>query len=380
MSSLYSLLSTGDRSHRPVVPAVRGEQTGFSLLIAARRRWGTRWGRAKWAVMGCYLAFVAGTSALLQFELGQLGPTPHQALAFGISAIAALDLVLTLLLVLRLPQAKAQRRRDLDACQAERERIARDMHDSLLQGTQALLFRLQMWEEYPAIPPELRYEIARIVRQTRAVVVESRERILMTRRPPSADLPEALGAIGDETSAGRTATFNVSVAGEARSLSAEAKDQLLQIAREAVRNACRHAQASRIAVSLRYNRRSLLMCIVDDGRGIDPTVAQRRSAATHFGLTGMRERSAQLGGHLRIYSRPGMGMRVELRVPASMVYEDACGGFWQHKGRGLLLPANSYLIERLRMLRNFDLQARLSWRRFIPFSGPQPRVPGVSIN
>ena len=199
--------------------------------------------------------------------------------------------------------------------QAERERIARDIHDTLLQGTQALLFRLQIWEDHPEIPDSLRKEIAVVIQHTHAIVAEGRERILKMRQAAPADLPDALAAIGHEASAGSGAAFNVSVTGAPRSLDPDTRDQLTQLAREAVRNAHRHADARRISISLRYRRLSLLLAVVDDGCGFDPAAVEGGRDPTHFGLVGIRERAAQLGGHLRIDSRPGSGTRIEVVVP-----------------------------------------------------------------
>jgi signal transduction histidine kinase len=265
------------------------------------------------------------------------GPKHHQTMALEVSTTVAVILAVTLLFVLRLERERGKCFPDLDVCQAERERIARDIHDTLLQGTQALLFRLQTWEDHPAIPESLRNELAKVVLQTKSIVIESRERILLMRRAAQADLPEALAAIGHEASVGKGATFDVRVAGEARSLRSEAKDQLIQIAREAVRNAYQHAGARRIVVSLRYRRQSLMMSVVDDGCGIDPAFVESTSTSIHFGLIGMQERATRLRGNLRINSRLGIGTRIEVTAPARIVFQDAPKWPWQGKVSTLAL-------------------------------------------
>lgn len=225
-------------------------------------------------------------------------------------------------MVLMLEVITGRRRRAIEARRAERERIARDLHDTLLQGTQALLFRLQMWEQDPDIPEALRQEIAAVVRQTQSMVIEGRERILMIRRaderPP--DLAQALAAMGHEVARGRGATFEVEVAGKAKRLTQEATRQLIDIAREAVRNAYQHAQATRIVIDLQYRRRSLVMRIADNGNGIDPVILESRVGSSHFGLTGMRERAGELGGRLKVQSQPGAGTAVEVVVAARIAF------------------------------------------------------------
>jgi signal transduction histidine kinase len=258
-----------------------------------------------------------------------LGAMHHRVMMLGVGTALSMLMALLFLLALRSTQNRSRDRLGFDAGRAERERIARDLHDTLLQGTQALLFRLQMWQDHPEIPAALQDEIARVVLQTKSLVVESRERILMMRQAPPAELPETLAEIGEEASAGQSAHFAIDVAGEARKLHANTKDQLIHIAREAIRNAYRHAGANRVTVSLRYRRQSLLMSIADDGCGIDPKLLNGAPSSAHFGLTGMRERSKQMGGDFRIQCGPDVGTRIEVTVPAAAAFQDALRWPWQ---------------------------------------------------
>ena len=131
----------------------------------------------------------SATSAVLRFNVR---PMLYQRPAFKVAAGVLLLLIVALLFFLRLDQVQRRYRRSMDARHAERERIARDIHDTLLQGVQALLFRLQMWEEDSNIPQYLRAQLAEVVRQTKSIVLEGRERILMMRRTEaqSADLAQ----------------------------------------------------------------------------------------------------------------------------------------------------------------------------------------------
>jgi signal transduction histidine kinase len=220
----------------------------------------------------------------------------------------------------------------MDARHAERERIARDLHDTLLQGIQALLFRLQIWASDPAIPEERRNEIATVVTQAREIVMEGRDRIMTLRRaePESKDLLESLTVIGGRESAGQVATFEISASGKPRPLLSETCQQLIDIGREAIRNAHQHAGASRVAMSVDYRNSSLCLRIMDDGRGIDPEILEAGHRRGHFGLLGMRERAAQLGAHLRIESNGGAGTRITVTVPGGVAFVDRWKWPWRH--------------------------------------------------
>lgn len=213
-------------------------------------------------------------------------------------------------------------RERLQARKAERERIARDLHDTLLQGTQALLFRLQAWANDPAIPAARREEIAAVLVQARAIVVDGRDRLTALRStdPECQDLLESLTAAAHTESFGKPARLQVTSSGRRRPVLMEAGGQLVDIAREAIRNAHRHAGASLVAVSVDYHDGSLRLEIVDDGHGIDPAVLQA-GCRGHFGLVGMRERAAELGARFSVERNGTGGTRVTVVAPAGVVFQ-----------------------------------------------------------
>jgi signal transduction histidine kinase/ligand-binding sensor domain-containing protein len=262
------------------------------------------------------------TSTVLKFTVT---PAFYQRLGIKIACGALAMIMLSLIFFAWMQHLQSRYRRGVEARHAERERIARDMHDTLLQGFQALLFRLQLWEEDRSIPEPLRSEIAALSHQTKAIVLESRERILMMRRTDAqpADLSASLAAIGSEARADKSPVFEVTTTGEPRILTVEAKEQLVDIAREAVRNAYQHARAGRVEVSLEYRKRSLFMRITDDGRGFDSAAAESGIESKHFGLTGMRERAQQLGAEFRMRSAIGAGTQIEVAVPGRSAFRDA---------------------------------------------------------
>jgi signal transduction histidine kinase len=272
------------------------------------------------------------TNAVLSFNVR---PAFYQRLSVKIAGGVLALLILALVFVVRLEHLHKRYRRGIEARHAERERIARDMHDTLLQGVQALLFRLQMWEEDRNIPALQRSEIAAVSLQTKSIILKSRERILMIRRTDAqpADLVESLAAIGNESPLGTTPAFEVKTVGSPETLTIDAKEQLLDIAREAVRNACQHARATRVEVTVDYRKRSLIMRITDDGQGFDASVTEGRTESIHFGLMGMRERAKQLKAEFHIQSKAGSGTRIDVIVPARAAFRDAFQRTW-HKTTG----------------------------------------------
>jgi signal transduction histidine kinase/ligand-binding sensor domain-containing protein len=260
-------------------------------------------------------------------------PALYQRLGFKIAVGVFAFVVLIVLFFFRLEQLQRRYRRGVEARQAEREQIARDLHDTLLQGVQAMLFRVQIWGDDSDIPQARRSEMAAVAHQTKAMVVEGRERILMMRRTDalSADFAESLASLGGDASIGTAPAFELNIKGQPRTLTMAVEEQLLDVAREAVRNACQHSGSSRVVLDLEYRRRSLMMTITDDGRGFDPEKPPQGAATKHFGLVGMRERARQVGAELRIHSTSHSGTRVEMVVPAAAAYRDTFRWPWQRR-------------------------------------------------
>jgi signal transduction histidine kinase len=252
---------------------------------------------------------------------------------FRLACLGALLVLIWLVFLFRMEQVKVLLRQRMAARHAERERIARDLHDTLLQGIQALLFRLQIWAGDPRIARERREEIAAVVLQARAIVVEGRDRLVALRAtdPECQDLVESLTEVANTESTGKQARFEISSSGRQRPLLAEACRQLADIAREAIRNTHQHARASLVAMSVDYRTTSLRLQIVDDGCGIDPAVLRAGNLRGHFGLLGMRERAAQLGARFRVERNGINGTRITVVAPAGVVFRDRWRLPWRHR-------------------------------------------------
>jgi signal transduction histidine kinase len=252
---------------------------------------------------------------------------------FCLLSLGMVLVAIGMVLGLRLGAMKRDVRERLDERHAERKRIARELHDTVLQSIQALMYRLQLWTDDNRIPAERRAEVAAVLMQTRTLVVECRDRLISLRRNEGerVDLLVALGSDCCAASNADAVSYKATFRGERRCLRREAYDQLLEIGREAIRNAHRHSRARTVVVTLEYARRSLRMQIADDGCGIDPSILQCPPRAGHFGLMGMRERAAELGTRLLIETNGAVGTRITLTVAGRVAF--LTGGRWAWRPR-----------------------------------------------
>ncbi|HET6899488.1 MAG TPA: triple tyrosine motif-containing protein, partial [Vicinamibacteria bacterium] len=207
----------------------------------------------------------------------------------------------------------------------ERTRIARELHDTLLQSFQGLMLRFQTARELlPAHPADALEALDGALDRADQALVEGRDAIqnLRSSTAVSSELAQAITSLAEELTGGPekgAATFRMSVEGSPRELNPIVRDDIHRIAREALGNAFRHAQARHVEAEVTYGARELRVRIRDDGKGIDP---QHLSAgrARHWGLTNMRERAQQIGAELSLWSEVGAGTEVELRIPDSAAY------------------------------------------------------------
>jgi signal transduction histidine kinase/ligand-binding sensor domain-containing protein len=215
---------------------------------------------------------------------------------------------------------------------AERERIARDLHDTFFQGIQGLLLRFhtatsQLSKEEPA-----RQIFEETLKQSDQVMLEGRELVLDLRATASEqnDLPTAFSNFGEGMRRGSSCDFKVVVNGAIRSLHPVVFEELFKIGKEALSNSFRHSGAHSIEVELNYERSELRIRIRDDGTGIDSTILRQGHRDGHFGLPGMRERAQKVGAHLDVWSKSAAGTEVELRIAARIAYlSERNGSKWK---------------------------------------------------
>jgi signal transduction histidine kinase len=219
-------------------------------------------------------------------------------------------------------QVSSQVRAQLGARLAERERIARELHDTLLQGVQGLIWRFQAVADRISRLEPARELMEQALDRADHLLGESRDRVkdLRATSPGALDLAQALAAEGEHLAQEHPARFHTSVVGTTRELHPIAREETLLIAREALGNAFRHAGAQHIEAEVSYADAELHVRIRDDGRGVDGAVLQAGGKPGHFGLLGMRERAKKLRAHVDVWSKPGAGTEVDLRVPADVAY------------------------------------------------------------
>ena len=203
---------------------------------------------------------------------------------------------------------------------SERTRLARDLHDTLLQSFHGLMLRFQVVSKMmPEGKPK--EELEKTLERADEAIAEGRSAVYDLRSSATVtnDLSEALNAVGNELSAGDGATFDLLVEGPPRELHPIVRDEVYRISREALRNAFRHAHARRIEAEISYGERVFRLRIRDDGEGI-PAEILEQGRPGHYGLPGIRERARQAGVDLTIWSRAGSGTEIELSLAASLAY------------------------------------------------------------
>ena len=232
----------------------------------------------------------------------------------------------------RLRQVHHQFEMTLDARVNERTRIARDLHDTLLQSFHGVLLRLQTVSQLMRERPmEAQEKLESTIDEVAEAITEGRDAVQGLRESTiqSNDLALAISTLGEGLASDSTSQrsgFRVAVEGEARDLHPILRDEIFRIAAEALRNAFQHAQARKIEVEIRYDDEQFRLRVRDDGKGIDPAVLSRHSTEGHYGLPGMRERATLIGGKLVVWSEVGAGTKVELIVSSSSAYTTARRG------------------------------------------------------
>jgi signal transduction histidine kinase len=268
-------------------------------------------------------------------------------------AVAFLGL-LWLIYALRVRQLHQKFAIVLDARVNERTRIARDLHDTMLQSFQAVLMQMHAMTYIIKDPPEAQQRLKNTIKEARQAITEGRDAVqgLRSSTLVTNDLAGALNLLGKVLAAqsdgnlqefsvegelaaqsdGNRPEFSVAIEGTPRDLVPILRDEVCRIASEALRNAFRHAHAQRIEVEIHYDRRQLRLRVRDDGKGIDPEVLKAGGRVGHYGFPSMHERAKLIGGKLSVWSELDSGTETELTIPASIAYAKAETGrrlrFW----------------------------------------------------
>ena len=263
-----------------------------------------------------------------------IAPAYYQTNWFRASIAAVVLAMLWGLHRLRLRQFAREFNANLEGRVDERLRVARELHDTLLQSFQGLLLQFQGARNLlPGRAADAGQVLdaaldgaAQAITEARDAVQDMRSSTVITN-----ELAKAVEVLGkglaeeQRASNGDATEFSVEVEGKPQELHPILRDEIYRIAGETLRNAFRHARARRIEVEIRYDERELRVRVRDDGSGIDPSILNNEGRAGHWGLTGMRERAKGIGGQMDLWSELGAGTEVELRIPASIVYQTHAG-------------------------------------------------------
>jgi signal transduction histidine kinase len=230
---------------------------------------------------------------------------------------------------LRLRLAIGRINRDFKQRMDERTRIARELHDTLLQSFQGAVFQCQAARRLLLRNAENAMGVVdEAIQAAEEAITEGRSAIRDLRPEPVAqrNLPALLNAACSELATaqelnGLAPSYQVLVEGKQRDLSPMLQDEIYRISREAIRNAFAHAAAGHIEVEIRYDQDQLRVRIRDDGKGIDPKPLEEGGRPGHWGISGMRERAQRIGAQLAFWSEVGAGTEVQLTVPGAIAYE-----------------------------------------------------------
>jgi signal transduction histidine kinase/ligand-binding sensor domain-containing protein len=273
-----------------------------------------------------------------------IAPAYYQTARFRAGIVVAVLALVWAMHKLRVRQLAHQFDARLHERVSERTRIARELHDTLLQSFHGVMFRFQAAANVlPERPLDAKQRLETALKQGQHAIREGRDAVQGLRDSTVAtnDLAVALRALGEELAAsegngadGRTATVSVAIQGTPEALRPIIRDDIYRIGSEALRNAFRHARARRIEMEIRYDASRFQLRVRDDGHGIDTGTLEAHRAG-HFGLPGMRERAERIGGHVEVWSKAGMGTEVALTIPGATVYASprTRRPFWSLAGR-----------------------------------------------
>ena len=262
----------------------------------------------------------------------QIPPTFMQTPSFRILCVLATGLLLYLLYLWRISYITARVSERLYERLMERERIARSLHDTLLQGMQGIILRFQSVALMLPIHSPLRSTMEKALVGADEMITEGRDQVMNLRTSLGEidSLPSALQEIGLSLSNEFNINFSMDMVGESQDLRSLAKEEIYRIGREALFNACQHSLATEIKLTLIFGKVEFRLHVQDNGRGIDESVLKAGHRMGHWGLTGMMERAKVIGGNLHIESNPEKGTEIIFTVCVGLVYRKIHLHPWLH--------------------------------------------------
>lgn len=244
----------------------------------------------------------------------------YQTWWFRVLAVLCVLGVLYLIYTIRLQQVSSQMRGRMLARTSERERIARELHDTMIQGVQGLILRFQAVADRFADDDAAQAILQPALERAEEVLVEGRERVTGLRRHRAHDFSDELARLVGNAMFPQDRIAPIVLVRTPIPIAPVLFDDLLAVLGEALSNAVVHSQASRIEVGLRFGRWTFAAHVRDNGIGMHQDIVAAGGTPGHFGLLGMKERIEAIGGKLIVESATGFGTVVELQIPAPIAY------------------------------------------------------------
>lgn len=256
-------------------------------------------------------------------------PGWYQSIWFRLTVAAALSLLVVMAYQLRFARAVGRVTMLHQERLLERERIARDLHDTLLQGLQGLILRFQAAMLAMKADDPMRHSVESTLLKANRVLEEGRDKIygLRSANESGGDLSTAIATLARELEYTDGPCFDLITQGKPQILQPLVFDEVYRIAAEALLNSYRHAHARRILTLIDYSLFELRLRFTDDGRGIPEDLLQAGSRPGHWGLPGMKERARRIRGRLTLHSSRDAGTEIELRIPAGVAYQQGAFAF-----------------------------------------------------
>jgi signal transduction histidine kinase len=250
-------------------------------------------------------------------------PAFHQTALFKILCVAAATMIAFGFYRLRMQQMQTALKTRFKDRLAERTRLAQDLHDELLQSAMGVSLQIELTDALIEEPHAAKPHLERALILSRMLMQKGREvlRDLREKERGAEDITRILSNALEEGQQHDGPASRLTVEGQTRIVNPLVADEFVQIGCQAIANAFQHAAARKIVVYLRYKPAELFLEVEDDGRGIDPGIAEAGKPG-HYGLIGMRERAQRIGATLTIASGIGEGTKVNLTVPGKHAYRE----------------------------------------------------------
>ncbi len=273
------------------------------------------------------------TGTFLDFTIA---PAYYQTNWFRLALLLGFGMLLVAIYQLRLRQVAATVRGRMEERLAERERIARDLHDTLLQSVQGLILKFDAATKQIPRDEPARQTLEKTLDHADEVLAEGRDRLRNLRGSsiPMGGLPAAFERVAEETAQNGNITFKTVVEGHILELHPMVREEAYCIGREAIANAITHSAGRNVEVEITYDPHQFRLRVRDDGTGIDQKVV-KDGRPDHFGLQGMRERAQRIGAQLELWSRQDTGTEIQLTVPGASAYRKGEAKSWSNWLRDL---------------------------------------------